>query len=119
MHTYDAELTVHATSFLPQDVALDGVEDFLMTCNATTSPWPHEPATVDYVLSEGRAYRLFLSGDGARAESHDAARDDADVAAHASASDTVLFMYGRKRVDEMPISGDLEVFERLIAWVPE
>ena len=38
---------------LPIDVALDGVEEFLSTCCATTSPWPHEPAVVDYEATAG------------------------------------------------------------------
>lgn len=125
VHTYDAELTVHGTASLPTEVALDGVEEFLATCNATTSPWPHDPATLDYVVTEGRAWRLHLSGDGARAErlaapaGQGGPQQPADVSAHAAASDVVLFMYGRRNVDEMPIDGNVEVFDQLIAWVPE
>jgi uncharacterized protein (TIGR03083 family) len=120
LHTYDAELTVHGTASLPDDVALDGVEEFLSTCNATTSPWPHDPATVDYVVSEGRAWRLFLSGEGARAvRLAEPAEEAADVSAHADAADVVLFMYGRKGVDDLPTSGNREVFDQLIAWEPE
>lgn len=129
VHTYDAELTVHGTASLPTEVALDGVEEFLATCNATTSPWPHDPATVDYVVAEGRAWRLFLSGDGARAgrlaapAGQGAPQEAGDVSghveAHAPASDVVLFMYGRRSVEEMPVDGDVEVFDQLIAWEPE
>ena len=125
VHTYDAELTVHGGASLPTEVALDGVEEFLATCNATTSPWPHDPATVDYVVTEGRAWRLHLSGDGARAErlaapaGQGGPEEPADVSCHAAASDVVLFMYGRRNLDEVPISGTVEVFDQLIAWVPE
>ena len=125
VHTYDAELTVHGAASLPADVALDGVEEFLATCNATTSAWPHAAATVDYVVTEGRAWRLHLSGDGARAERLAAPAgqggppEPADVSAHATASDVVLFMYGRRSVEQMPIDGNVEVFDQLIAWVPE
>ena len=125
VHTYDAELTVHGTASLPTEVALDGVEEFLATCNATTSPWPHDPATLDYVVTEGRAWRLYLDGDGARAvrlgmpAGHGGPEEAADVSAHATASDVVLFMYGRRSVEQMPIDGNVEVFDQLIAWVPE
>ncbi|MEE3922373.1 hypothetical protein V2I01_41020 [Micromonospora sp. BRA006-A] len=54
VHTYDAQLTVGAPRPLPVEVALDGVEDFLSTCCATTVPWPYEPAVLDYHLTEGR-----------------------------------------------------------------
>jgi hypothetical protein len=51
----------------PSDaVALDGVEEFLSTYNATTSPWPHPPAVLDYHATEGRSWRLHLSPEGAR-----------------------------------------------------
>ena len=66
MHTYDAQLTVGAPQPLPDEVALDGVDEFLSTCCATTSAWPHEPAVVDYHATEGRSWRLRLSADGAR-----------------------------------------------------
>lgn len=66
VHTYDAQLTVGVPQPLPDEVALDGVEEFLSTCCATTSAWPHEPAAVDYHATEGRSWRLWLSADGAR-----------------------------------------------------
>ncbi|MEW2154562.1 maleylpyruvate isomerase N-terminal domain-containing protein [Streptomyces sp. NPDC007189] len=52
VHTYDAQLTAGAPQPLPDEVALDGVEDFLFTCCATTAAWPHRPAVVDYHATE-------------------------------------------------------------------
>lgn len=66
-HTYDAQLAVGAAQPLPAEVALDGVDEFLSTCCATTVAWPHEPAAVDFHATEGRSWRLSLSADGARA----------------------------------------------------
>jgi hypothetical protein len=51
---------------LPDEVALDGVEGFPSTCVATTSAWPHKPATIDFHATEGHSWRLSLSADGAR-----------------------------------------------------
>jgi hypothetical protein len=48
VHTYDAQVTLGASQPLPDEVAIDGVEDFQFTCCATTVAWPHEPAVVDY-----------------------------------------------------------------------
>lgn len=53
MHTYDAQLTVGAPQSLPDKMALDSVDEFLSTCCATTSPWPHRPAAVDFHAAEG------------------------------------------------------------------
>jgi uncharacterized protein (TIGR03083 family) len=67
VHTYDAQITVGAPQPLPDEAALDGVDEFLSTCCAGTYRWPHEPAAVDYHATEGRSWRLSLSADGARA----------------------------------------------------
>ncbi|MEV0718509.1 maleylpyruvate isomerase family mycothiol-dependent enzyme, partial [Asanoa sp. NPDC050611] len=66
VHTYDAQVAVGAPQPLPADVALDGVEEFLVTCVATTVAWPHEPAVIDYHATEGRSWRIRLSASGAR-----------------------------------------------------
>jgi uncharacterized protein (TIGR03083 family) len=64
VHTYDAQVTLGAPQPLPDEVALDGVDEFLSTCCATTVAWPHERAFVDYHATEGRFWRLWLSTDG-------------------------------------------------------
>ncbi|GAA3338703.1 maleylpyruvate isomerase family mycothiol-dependent enzyme [Amorphoplanes nipponensis] len=121
VHTYDAQLAIGAAQPLPVEVALDGVEEFQVTCCATTAPWPHEPAVVDYHATEGGSWRLRLSGAGARvaplAPGEDP--DAADVSARGAASDLVLFFYGRTGLESLKGEGDLRIFDRLIAWEPE
>lgn len=126
VHTYDAQLTLGAPEPLAEEVALDGVDDFLFTCCATTSAWPHEPAVVDYHATEGRSWRLWLSADGARvarvpatAEGEEADAPAADVSARGTAGELVLFLYGRIPVDALKADGDLRIFDRLFAWEPE
>lgn len=130
VHTYDAQLTVGAPQPLPDEVALDGVEEFLSTCCATTSAWPHEPAAVDYHATEGRSWRLWLSADGARTAclpqpgtmATTVAGEDpdaADAAARGTASELVLTLYGRVAVDSLKLDGDRRLFDQLIAWDPE
>lgn len=130
MHTYDAQLTVGAPQPLPDAVALDGVEEFLSTCCATTSAWPHEPAAVDYHATEGRSWRLWLSADGARTARlpqpgtmpATVAGEDpgaADASARGTASELVLTLYGRVAVDSLKLDGDHRLFDQLIAWDPE
>ncbi|ANZ40177.1 hypothetical protein BBK82_33245 [Lentzea guizhouensis] len=115
VHTYDAQLTVGDPQPLPVDVALDGVEEFQLTCVSTTSAWPHEPAVVDYHATEGRSWRLRLSAEGARVVP---AEGPADVSATGTASELVLFCYGRHPLDAVEVEGDARIFERLIAWEP-
>lgn len=116
VHTYDAQLTVGDPQPLPEEIALDGVDEFLHTCVATTSAWPHEPATVDYHVTEGRSWRFRLSADGARVGHVDGV---ADVSARGRASDFVLWFYARITPDDMKLDGDLQVLDQLVAWEPE
>lgn len=106
MHTYDAQITLGAPQPLPDEAALDGVDEFLFTSCATTGAWPHEPSAVDYHATEGRSWRLWLSADGARTSrlttpgtiSATAAGEDpnaADASLRGTASELVLALYGR------------------------
>jgi uncharacterized protein (TIGR03083 family) len=130
VHTYDAQVTLGAPQPLPDEVALDGVEEFQFTCCATTDAWPHEPAVVDYHATEGRSWRLWLSGDGARiarlsapgtlpATAAGEDPDAADASARGTASELVLAFYGRIPVDSLKLDGDRRIFDQLIAWDPD
>ncbi|MEO3741969.1 maleylpyruvate isomerase family mycothiol-dependent enzyme [Plantactinospora sp. B5E13] len=128
VHTYDAQLTVGAPQPLPDEVALDGVEEFLSTCFATTAAWPHEPAVVDYHATEGRSWRNWVSADGARTarlpvSDTTPAVDQPEVAyasARGTASQLVLAaFYGRLPLDALELDGDRRIFDLLIAWEPD
>ncbi len=123
MHTYDAQLAAGDAQPLPAQVAIDGIEDFQVTCVATATPWPHEPVIVDYHATEGRSWRLTLSAAGAhttRLDDKDThAEGEAGVAATASASDLELFVYGRLPLESVKVDGDHRHFERLIEWDPQ
>ncbi|SCE80254.1 maleylpyruvate isomerase family mycothiol-dependent enzyme [Micromonospora mirobrigensis] len=117
VHTYDAQAAVGAAEPLPDEVALDGVEDFLFTCCATTAAWPHEPAAVDYHATEGRSWRQWVSADGSRiARLPDAAAESPDASVRATASELVLSFYGRIPTQSLKVDGDGRIFELLEAW---
>ncbi len=117
VHTHDAQVTLGAPEPLPVDVALDGVDEFLTTCCATTIAWPHKPGVVDFHTVEGRSWRLALDADGARTTAADGT--GADAAAHGTAGDLVLVLYDRVPLDTLRIDGDRRLFEQLRAWDPE
>ncbi|MEU1844984.1 maleylpyruvate isomerase family mycothiol-dependent enzyme [Micromonospora sediminicola] len=121
VHTYDAQLTVGAPRPLPDDVALDGVEEFLSTCCTTTAGWPHGPAAVDYHATEGRSWRQQLSADGVRADRLPGPTDAgaADVSARGTAGELVLAFYGRIPMDSLDLEGDRGLFDLLDEWEPE
>jgi hypothetical protein len=118
VHTYDAQLAIGAPQPLPDEVALDGVDEFLFTCAATTFPWPHERAVVGYHASgDRRSWLLWLSAEGARAE-RTSGIPEADVLATGTASDLVLTFYGRNDLGGLRVLGDRGVLNRLVAWEP-
>lgn len=128
VHTYDAQLASGAPRPLPDEVALDGVEEFLSTICTTTVAWPHAPAAVDYHTTEGRSWRNWLSDDGSRAArlpapgtapAAGAEPDAADASARGTAAELVLGFYGRIPFDSLEIHGDRRLFDRLAAWDPE
>ncbi|MGW7358230.1 maleylpyruvate isomerase N-terminal domain-containing protein [Streptomyces sp. NPDC054802] len=128
VHTYDAQLTAGAPQPLPDEVALDGVEEFLSTICTTTVAWPHEPAAVDYHAAEGRSWRNWLSGDGARFDrlpepgtgpAADGKPDAADASARGTANELVLGFYGRIPFDCLKLDGNGRIFDQLVAWDPE
>ncbi|RKN32251.1 maleylpyruvate isomerase N-terminal domain-containing protein [Micromonospora musae] len=125
VHTYDVQLTVGNPEPLPDEVALDGFDDCQFTLCSTDVAWPHEPAVVDYYATEGRSWRLRLSRNGARVArlgepAVGEAPDPADASARGTASDLVLFFYGRIPPDslKLELGGDRRIFDQLIAWDP-
>ncbi|MFC5665223.1 maleylpyruvate isomerase family mycothiol-dependent enzyme [Kitasatospora misakiensis] len=124
VHTYDAQLAAGAPQPMPTEVTLDGLEEFLFTCVATLSAWPHKPTAFDFHATEGRSWRLTLDGDGARTTRLPAAPDgqgpDAPgVSAHATAGELILFLYDRIQADSVRLDGDAGLFDRLRDWEPE
>ncbi|MGW1671411.1 maleylpyruvate isomerase family mycothiol-dependent enzyme [Streptomyces sp. NPDC002324] len=120
VHTYDAQITTGGARPLPDESALDGVDEFLSTCCAGTAPWPHEPATVDCLTTEGPAWRLTLRADGTRAARlPDSGTTPADASLRGTAGDLVLALYGRIPVDSLKGDGDRRLFDLLLAWDPE
>ncbi|MEV6603627.1 maleylpyruvate isomerase N-terminal domain-containing protein [Kutzneria sp. NPDC051319] len=115
LHTYDAQLTIGAAQPLPDEVALDGVDEFLVTCVSTADAWPHDAADIDYHVTDGPSWRVKLSSAGARVTTAD---KPADAAATATASDLVLAFYGRVSMDALKLDGDPTIFDQLIAWEP-
>ena len=127
MHTYDAQLTVGAPQPLPGEVALDGVDEFLSTVCTTTVAWPHEPAVVDYHVTEGRSWRNWVSADGARVARIPAPGtlpatadpETADASAQGTADELVLAFYGRIPLDSLKLDGNRRLFDQLADWDPE
>lgn len=128
VHTYDAQVTLGAPEQLPDQAALDGVDEFLSTCCAWTAHWPHEAAAVDFHATEGRSWRLSISAGGIRstrlpasgpATPAAAAGEGLDVAfaaARGTAAELVLALYDRIPIDSLQLDGDRRLFDLLRDW---
>ncbi len=127
VHTYDAQITLGDPQPLPDEAALDGVDEFLSTCVAWTHPWPHEAAAVDFHTTEGRSWRLSLSANGARATrlptpgtipatAAGQGPDAAAASARGTANEVVLVLYDRIPIDSLQLDGDRRLFDLLRAW---
>ncbi|GLF94958.1 maleylpyruvate isomerase family mycothiol-dependent enzyme [Streptomyces yaizuensis] len=119
VHTYDAQLAAGAVQPIPADIAIDGVAEFLDTCNSTPAAWPHEPATIHYHATEGPSWLLALDGTGAWPAPLTDDTVPASVSATGTAEQLLLFVWGRLTLSDLTVEGDRQVFERLIAWEPE
>ncbi|MGW4207567.1 maleylpyruvate isomerase family mycothiol-dependent enzyme [Lentzea sp. NPDC004789] len=115
IHTYDAQVTVGDARPLPDEVALDGVDEFLVTCVSTASAWPHEPATLHYHVTEGRSWSVRFDANGARIGP---VHGTPDVSGTGPAGDLLLWFYGRITPDTIKLEGDVRVIDQLIDWEP-
>jgi uncharacterized protein (TIGR03083 family) len=127
VHTYDAQNTVGTPEPLPDEAALDGVDDFLITVCERTDPWPHEDAAIDVHATEGRSWRHFVSADGARtirlpapgtvpATTADQVPDMAFASIRGTAAELVLYLYDRIPINSLQLDGDLRLFDQLREW---
>ena len=92
---------------------------------AAGRPWPLPTAVA---RDEGDSWLLGLDGTGAALRPGPAVSPsvlpepmklpEPTVAVHAPASDLVLLLYGRKGLDDVRVTGDLGLVERLVAWSP-
>ncbi|MET9494417.1 maleylpyruvate isomerase family mycothiol-dependent enzyme [Streptomyces sp. NPDC006552] len=113
VHTYDAQLAADAVQPMPVDLAIDGVAEFLDTCNSTPAAWPHEAATLHYHATEGRSWLLALDGTGAWPARLTADAAPASASATGTAGQLLLFVWGRLSLSDLKVEGDQRVFERL------
>jgi uncharacterized protein (TIGR03083 family) len=116
MHAWDAEDTVgRAGRLQPQELAADGVQEFLEVSVPTAGAWPHDPVTVGITATDvpGDGWRVELGPAGGRLEPGPPA---GNAVLGGSASDVVLALYRRRPADSLALTGDQELARRFLAW---
>jgi uncharacterized protein (TIGR03083 family) len=119
VHAFDAQQAAGHGEPLPPLAAADGVGEYLAVGLASMGPWPHEPAPVLLEAGDGGRWLVGLGPAGARSSQLTAAQADvveAAVTVTASPSDLVLALYRREAHAGPQVTGDLEVFDQLLAW---
>jgi uncharacterized protein (TIGR03083 family) len=114
VHARDAQETIGKAEPLPAAVAVDGVAEFITVGLGSTGAWPHRPARIVFTATEGPAWTLDLSPEGARL--NPAAGGEPVAGVHGSASDLVLALYGRVPFDTLRVDGDSSVLAELRGW---
>lgn len=104
VHRWDAELTVGTPSPLTHGVAVDGLSEYLLVNSGA--------------ISELDLPRMDLVPDDAEGAWHIGERVKSPISIHGTASDLVLFLYGRRSMSELKIHGDRDDLMRFVDALP-
>jgi uncharacterized protein (TIGR03083 family) len=116
VHAFDAQDAAGVAEPLPDDVAADGIGEFLTVGMGTMGAWPHEPGRVAMSATGGSTWLVVLSASGARAAEEGSGLAEADAWVRGTASDLVLGLYGRSLRDALTLEGDRELATQLLTW---
>jgi uncharacterized protein (TIGR03083 family) len=114
LHAWDAQESIGKPEPIPAAVAVDGVAEFLQVTYGSEGAWPHRPARIAFVASEGPSWVLDLTPAGA--ELDPAPSGDPVATVHGAASDILLALFGRIPLGRLRIDGDVTVVEQLTEW---
>lgn len=119
IHAYDAQLAAGDTQPLPDEIAVDAVDEFLFTVGSTSLPWPYKPAAMDVRATEGAFWRATLDAAGVQlSRSAEAPAMPAEFVLEGTASDLALVLYGRLPVEHLKLEGDRTAWDLLAEWDP-
>ena len=113
VHAYDAQSAAGDPQTIPTEVALDGVEEFLIVSFGAMGAWPHPDTRVGFTAAEGPAWTLDMTSKGAKL----VADATATATITAPASDLLLTLYSRIPLTDLRVEGDRAAAEQLVTWV--
>ncbi|SRR6266700_696289 len=116
VHARDAQEVASQAGPLPLPVAVDGVAEYLEVALGSLGPWPGPPGRIAFRADEGGQWHLGLGAAGAAMAQPAAGGPEPGATIHGSASDLVLFLYGRSCDGVVRVGGDRPVVDRLLAW---
>ncbi len=115
VHAWDAQEAAGSPEPLPDDMATDGVDEFLAIVERCAVAWPDPPGTVSLMATDTSeaAWVVRLLPAGAKISR---AKPKGEAVLRGSASDLVLALYGRRGVDSVRCEGDADLATRFLAW---
>ena len=119
VHRWDAQLAAHATQPVERDLALDGIDEFfgLIPFWQWADRVRGNGETLHFHCTDGTGEWFVRLG--ADAVDITAEHAKGDVAARGTASDLLLFLYGRVPADDLEVFGDASLLARwreLVSW---
>ncbi len=119
VHRWDAQLAARAVEPIARDLALDGIDEFFGLIPFW--PWADRVRgsgeTLHFHCTDGEGEWLARLGNDGVVISAEHAKGD--VAARGTASDLLLFLYGRVAADDLEVFGDAALLTRwreLVSW---
>ncbi len=118
VHRWDFENAVGATTGIDPDLAMDGIDELLMSFGPATG-MSDFPGASERFAGDGETFRLEPT-DGPDAITFIARPDrfelngsaEAEVTARGEASDLLLFLWGRIPPDALEVGGDASLLDR-------
>jgi len=126
VHAYDAQLSIGRPEPIPDDIAINGIDEFVRYRLAVQGPWHLPPAQIELRASmtpvdtgRGRVMReppmlwlLDLTPEGVRVIPREAGKPIATMSGRAG--DLLLALYGRAPLLGIDTSGDEQVIQELL-----
>ncbi|OKJ05583.1 maleylpyruvate isomerase N-terminal domain-containing protein [Kitasatospora sp. CB01950] len=115
VHAHDAQLAVGAPQSVVEEVALDGIDEFLVLSWGTADHWTHGPARVRLRTDEGPTWLVELTADGAKALAPD--EDPVALELAGPASELLLTLHRRRPPTAVRTTGaDPALLPLLLDW---
>jgi uncharacterized protein (TIGR03083 family) len=117
VHAWDAQQAAGRPLPLPADAAADGVAEFITAGLGSMGAWPHAPGRVALLADDDDGgWPLDLGPAGAALAAGPGSGAAATI--RGTASDLVLYLYGRDTAAPVRTEGDSGLVSELAKWAP-
>ena len=118
VHRHDLEEAVGTTTPIDDEVAADGVAEFMGSLAPAGQRWAGERSATLQVTEDatGRTWRLRLEP-GERAEPDHVSEGAADMVVHGEGATLLLALWRRRPLDTVTMTGDADLAQAILATI--